>query len=216
MKILGQYKKLDEAVSLALKLVLSYINVACDQKKREELAGTYTPNVLTRAKKRTTSCALVVFDIDDTLIFDHSKRGKPKKNKLVFDLLVRLKEVGAQIHLVTARVKDEQMIKETEAELLAMKIPYDSLHLAPEVSRKNMATVSRWKMMTRRSIGAKALSPIVLTVGDQWGDMVVLPDEDKITLLDETYKTSDSPYIVLRPSDNVSLWGLKLQAFDKV
>ena len=215
LKILGQYKDGQEAVTHALKLVLGYVHRVCSQESRETIASTYTPNVLTRIKKRKSAIALCVFDIDDTLIFDnHGDESKPKKHQIVIDLLMRLREVGAHIHLITARINDDDMRKETITELELMNIPYNSLTLAPQFARNNMASVSKWKMQTRRNIGAIAKSPIALTVGDQWGDMVVLPDDDQITKLDSTYKTTTSPYIVLRPSDNVSLWGLKLQAHD--
>jgi hypothetical protein len=169
---------------------------------------------MTRIKKRKSAIALCVFDIDDTLIFDNETDDvKLKKHEVVINLLMRLREVGANIHLITARVNDDEMRKETIKELELMNIPYNSLTLAPQSARQNMATVSKWKMQTRRSIGALAKSPIALTVGDQWGDMIVLPDEEQINVLDSTYKTTDTPFIVLRPSDNVSLWGLKLQSF---
>lgn len=216
LKILGQYKDGKDAVTHALKLVLGYVHRVCSQESRETIANTYTPNVLTRIKKRKSAIALCVFDIDDTLIFDNQgDETKPKKHQVVIDLLMRLREVGAHIHLVTARINDAEMRKETIMELESMNIPYNSLTLAPQSARSDMASISKWKMQTRRSIGAIAKSPIALTVGDQWGDMIVLPDDEQINKLDSTYKTTHAPYIVLRPSDNVSLWGLKLQAYDE-
>ena len=114
IKILGQYKTGKDAVTHALKLVLGYIFKVCNQQSRESIANTYTPNVMTRIKKRKSAIALCVFDIDDTLIFDNEKDDvKLKKHEVVINLLMRLREVGANIHLITARVNDDEMRKET-------------------------------------------------------------------------------------------------------
>jgi hydroxymethylpyrimidine pyrophosphatase-like HAD family hydrolase len=59
----------------------------------------------------------VVFDIDDTIIFDN---GRSTPNLQVVELLRKLKTKGAQIHLVTAR--DQEHRQETILELKRSKI----------------------------------------------------------------------------------------------
>jgi len=215
VEILGQFNDGALAVTHALQLVIAYILQINNQEAREELASKYAPNVLHRKTTRKRPHAVVVFDIDDTLLFDvQTESRKLVPHQVVVDLLWRLQQLGADIHLVTARLHDAEYKKETERELASLGIThYASLTLAPEKARTSMAAVSKWKMMTRRKIAAETRSPVTLTVGDQWGDMVVLEDDDHIDTLDTMFKANTLPYIVLRPHDQVSLWGLKLPAY---
>jgi hypothetical protein len=140
------------------------------------------------------------------------------RNHIVVDLMLRLVQIGAAVHLVTARLEEAAYIEETKKELESLGIifekHYSSLTLAPAKYRTNMAAISKWKMETRRKIAKELRAPITLTVGDQWGDMIVLKTDEDIKTLNEKHKANDLPYILLRPSDGVSLWGLKLPAYD--
>jgi hypothetical protein len=220
VQILQQYAEGEAAVTHALSLVLAYISFTEHEDKRS-LAEKHTPAVLGRGgAPRQKRDAIVVFDIDDTLLFDVSN-SKSKKgvipHQIVVDLLLRLRQIGAYVHLVTARLQDAEYEKETREELSSLGIHinahYSSLTLAPEKARTSMAAVSKWKMDMRRKIAITSKTPVTLTVGDQWGDMVVLEDDDDIDSLDEEHNANSLPFIVLRPHDKVSLWGLKLPAY---
>jgi hypothetical protein len=218
MEILGQYTSGSDAVTHALRLVVSYILRASDAASKVELAEKYTPQVLSRKTVRKSSDAVIVFDIDDTLLFDVKVTKQRKQSviphQVVVDLLHRLRQLGADIHLVTARLNEPSCFRETEEELKLLGISYNTLTLAPARARSCMADVSLWKMQMRKKIAAATRGPLTLTVGDQWGDMVVLREDDEIDELDEKYAANAMPYIVLRPDDGVSLWGLKLPAYD--
>ena len=122
-------------------------------------------------------------------------------------------ELGVEIHLITARLDCKEMIEASKEEMKELGVKYHSLTLAPPYARKNMASVSQWKMLTRKSIAKlDTHNPIVLTVGDQWGDMVVLKTDDNIDDLNDAFKVYEKPYVLCRPEDKVSLWGLKLPA----
>lgn len=218
MEILGQYADGSEAVTHALKLVVAYTLDVHDAESKEHLAQKYAPDVLGRKKpRRKNARAVVVFDIDDTLLFDVQAAPSRSQNiiphQIVVDLLLRLRQIGAEIHLVTARLNDPDYYRETENELKSLNIAYNSLTLAPPKARIDMSSVSLWKMQMRKKIASETRAPITLTIGDQWGDMVVLKEDGQIDEYDEKFSATSVPYIVLRPADNVSLWGLKLPAY---
>lgn len=206
VEIIAKYTSGLDAVTHALKLVVSFI-MHTNSTITLQLAKRHTPNILPKNNLSFSGRPIVVFDIDDTLIFDVPNKTTLTPHKHVIDLFQRLQELGTDIHLVTARLNDRQMRKETEKELFLYNLRYDSLTLAPQRARTSMTSVSKWKMETRKKIGLRYSSPICLTVGDQWGDMIVLEEDDHIDTLDEEHS---SPYILLRPNDGVSLWGLKL------
>ena len=161
---------------------------------------------------------VAVFDIDDTILRDRNDRFT--LNPAIVNLYNQLISIGVDTHLVTARANDAVTVKWTSDQLSILGIApaspgllgYASLHLAPESRRKSMTDVSQWKMEKRRDIGIRAHAPIVLTVGDQWGDMVVLSEDADIDALDAAFAPG-KPWKVVRPHDDVSLWGLKLRAF---
>ncbi len=222
MIILEKYDDPSVAVTHALKLVFSYMNEIED---KTSMAKKYTPNIFSRLKAARKTSAIVCFDIDDTLIFDVSNVRNAKKmnpNHEVIRLMQRLSDLAVEIHLITARVNDPDFIAETKKELemygifhVSEKKPgpkYKSLTLAPNRVRTSMASISNWKMTVRKRIASESKTSITLTVGDQWGDMIVLKDENQIDEFDKEHAVSDSPFLILRPQDGVSLWGLKLPA----
>jgi hypothetical protein len=211
VELVSAFKQPAPAVAAALALVLAYR----DRGHPARIADKYADQVAAAVHKEGASSKgklAVVFDIDDTLIRDRSPRFV--LNPTVVQLHERLVELGAHVHLVTARANDAETLAWTRDQLKEMGIRgYTGLHLAPESRRGSMTDVSHWKMETRRSIARKVGAPIVLTVGDQWGDMVTLSDDADIDALDATF-APDKPWKVVRPNDGVSLWGLKLRAYN--
>jgi hypothetical protein len=210
MKVVGQYSDGTKATDHAVDLVQGYITHITDSKKRNKLTSVYAPSV---DQTSHAPRALAVFDIDDTLLFDIQSKSVPHKN--VIDLLRRLHAMGVIIHLVTARLDVEDMRQDTLQDLQDMGLSglYTSLSLAPESARSSMSTVSRWKMETRLRIANSLSCPVTLTVGDQWGDMVVFENDDVIDKMDADTGAKFMPYVLVRPCDGVSLWGLKLPAY---
>jgi hypothetical protein len=210
MKVVGQYSDGTKAIDHAVDLVSGYMEHITDAKKRNKLSSLYAPAI---HQTSHAPRALAVFDIDDTLLFDIKSKSVPHKN--VIELLRRLHAMGVHIHLVTARLDCKEMRDETLQDLQDMGLSglYTSVSLAPDSARSSMSAVSRWKMETRLRIANGLSCPVTLTVGDQWGDMVVFEDDEVIDQMDADTGAKFMPYVLVRPSDGVSLWGLKLPAY---
>jgi predicted HAD superfamily phosphohydrolase YqeG len=175
-KLISQYKSLKQAITHAC-IVLSELAVGDDLN--------------------------VVFDIDDTLIFDDNRQTP---NIQVKHLLEVAKAHGYKIHLVTAREKNNEVIKFTRDELRRHQITYDTLALAPKKSRGSMTDVALWKHSER----SKHLP--VLSVGDQWGDILPLGSDFDIDALNEFFKVKDGPWLLIEVNDKITKFGLKLMA----
>jgi hypothetical protein len=52
----------------------------------------------------------------------------------------------------------------------------------------------------------------LLTVGDQWGDIVVIHDDEDIDAFNHKFDTFEMPWAIIRPNDGISMFGLKLMA----
>jgi len=212
--VVAQFSDARAAVTAALQQLVAYAATS-SRTAVEELAEEHAPAALRRrpATRRAPSAGVTAFDIDDTLLFDRAECVIPHQE--VVDLLLRVHALGAEVHLITARLSDPEVLADTEAELaeLGLRDKYHSLSLAPPRARGSMAAVSRWKMQTRKRLAAERRCPITLTVGDQWGDMVVLEQDDDIDALDLAFATHTLPFIIVRPHDQVSLWGLKLPSY---
>jgi hypothetical protein len=148
--------------------------------------------------------AHAVFDIDDTLIFDDNRQTP---NVQVKHLLEVARAHGCKIHLVTARERSADVIKWTRDELRRHGIQYDSLALAPKKHRTTMASVSSWKHAERQKH-----KPVVISVGDQWGDMIQLTADDQIDALDKRHTVDEKPWVIVEPNDGVTMFGIKLKA----
>lgn len=220
VELLGAYKEPEPATAKALTLVLAYRDCGHPARLATKYAGKVAAAVCVKEKEKEKDKDKkdkkdkplpVVFDIDDTLIRD--KATHFMVNPTITALHAQLVALGAAVHLVTARANDADTREWTRAQLEVLGITgYAGLHLAPASRRDSMTAVSRWKMEKRRDIGRAAGAPIVLTVGDQWSDLVTLSEDADIDALDAAYAPG-SPWKVVRPNDGVSLWGLKLRAF---
>ena len=220
VEVVAQFSDGREAVTKALQCMAAYI--AGGGASTEALAQEHAPHALAHkhARRRTPGAGIAVFDIDDTLLFDVDAAPTRSENviphNVVVSLMTRLVELGTEVHLVTARLNELDVLEATVAELRALGLAgkYHSLTLAPPRARDSLAGVSRWKMQVRRRIAAQRRCPVTLTVGDQWGDQVCLNEDEDIDTLDERFASHTLPYILTRPHDGVSLWGLKLPAYD--
>jgi len=215
VEIIAQFDNGEDAATHALNLVVKFLLKKNSEK--HAITQKYTPNSASNLRSaRNSAPALVVFDIDDTLLHDLDRsvtKGAVIPNTAIVNLAKRLYEIGAEVHLVTARLDCKEMVEASKHEMDVLGIKYHSLSLAPKSARISMATVSKWKMSTRLRIARQDVhNPIALTVGDQWGDMVVLQNDYTIDELDNKFKSYIIPYILMRPGDGVSLWGLKLPA----
>jgi hydroxymethylpyrimidine pyrophosphatase-like HAD family hydrolase len=174
MKILSKHNTLKEAIQRAVEILIGY-------------HGTDKH---------------VVFDIDDTLIFDDERQSP---NLQVKHLLEVARAHNYKIHLVTAREKNAEVIKWTRDELRRHCIYHDSLALCPKKSRNSMKDVSAWKHSERAKHKV-----CVLSVGDQWGDFLILEKEGQIAQLDKDHGTDTKPWLIIENPDCSSRYALKL------
>ena len=229
LEVIRQFHHGQEAVEHTLKLMVSYLLSNVDPTK---LASQSSVDVISASSSSTNNAdnetsdsnfrsnvrAIACFDIDDTILHDSNSKSGIEPNFAVLKLLHRLYELGVDIHLITARKDDEEMRQLTLDELhgkdenINVWGKYETLSLAPEHVRTNMTTISRWKMERRREIAQKYKCPITLSVGDQWGDCLVLNVDEDLDKLDEIVGVDEQPYVLMRPHDKVSLWALKLRA----
>lgn len=164
----------------------------------------------TSATSATAKTILAVFDIDATLL-NEDDDDKLHPIQPLIDLHNKLIDMGAHTALITARLDKPDIRKHTEDSLEKLRVRgWNELHLSPSQVRKNMATVSRWKHATRGEIAKRKKQPIVLSVGDQWGDLIPLSQEKEIDDMDKAFGVRYSPYQLVRPYDGYTLWGLKL------
>ncbi len=159
---------------------------------------------------------LCVFDIDDTLL-----RNDSSIIQEVFMLYERLRQLGARLFLVTARKSTMHAFTVKELKGAGIVFEEDRLFICPDEFRTSMPKVSEWKALMRRNIAMRHGAPIMLSVGDQWGDMVPISNDGDIELLDHTYGTRHTAWIVLQPQSGYFLdnegetcVGLKLKADD--
>lgn len=148
---------------------------------------------------------LIVFDIDDTLVTENGRIDS------MIQLLHAFHKLSAIICLVTAR--HPSMRKETIQELDMKGVKtymYTDISFSPESYRKNMKLVGDWKAKMRRELASKHKTPVLLTAGDQWTDLVQVQSVYDLQVLDEAFGTSHTPFLLVRPSDGVSILGLKL------
>ena len=225
LEIIGQIAHGQEAVEHTLKLMIAYLlsNVnttkLANENAPDALALKSEDNIETHElEEKQSPRAIACFDIDDTILHDSDSTSGIEPNFAVLQLLHRLHELGVEIHLITARRDDEEMRQITLEELhgkdpeINVKGMYKSLFMAPEKERESMSTISRWKMESRKSIAQLYKCPITLSVGDQWGDCLVLNVDEDLDKLDDIVGVEEEPYVLMRPHDRVSLWALKLRA----
>lgn len=153
---------------------------------------------------------VIVFDIDDTLITDEDPSPRPIAETLA--LFFRLHELGARIWLVTARhpsIKDETYKELKQVGILRKHLQGD-IFFAPEKYRKSMVSVSKWKKRMRATIAQKEGAPVMLTVGDQWSDLMEVQGMSEFQELDDAYGVANTPYVLFLVDDGLSIYGLKL------
>ena len=150
----------------------------------------------------------VVCDIDDTLVMD---REEPLISKAVVALCNELRHRHCKIHLVTAR--SPSLTHDTEVLLRSTGLNgYDSLYFAPDSRRTSLLAAASWKFEIRSKIARESGGPILLSIGDQWGDLLRLSGESHIDTLDDLGNPV-LPFKLVRVNDECVIWGLKLKAY---
>jgi hypothetical protein len=196
-----------DAADIAYKYVNAYRRLGSIELVHKHIAAL--SGVIDKGPQHSADIILVVFDIDATLLNETDDGVKPIA--AIVDLFMKLQKIGAYLVLVTARLDDQETRIQTEQSLRTIGIKtWKELWLAPASARINMAAVSRWKHSKRAEVAKKMHQPIVLSVGDQWGDLIPLSREKEIDNLDAAFDVKKSPYQLVLPHDGYTMWGLKL------
>jgi hypothetical protein len=175
-------------------------------------AGKLSKSLKVGSAQSNRITPLVVFDIDDTLL--REGKSKPVAIQPIIKLFHDLRKAGAYIALITARLEEPATRRGTIESLGECGVfGWDELHLAPASARRNMAEVSKWKHSTRANIAKRKQQPVVLSTGDQWGDLLPLSADSDIDDMNEAFGLNE-PYQLVRPHDGFTLWGLKLLSYD--
>jgi hypothetical protein len=198
-------------VSLAVKTTLSHLAVTASKASPSLIRKT--GRAVTVRSKRLEN-PLIVFDIDDTLVTEDEATPAAGAQPLpeVVALLKRLRAVQCRIFLVTARHTSARSF--TVQQLTSVGVQpslYDELFLAPEQYRKSMRDVGIWKKMVRQSLANKFGEPILLTVGDQWTDLISVNSLRELEHLNSAFGSAHTPFILCRLDDGVGFFGLKLR-----
>ena len=128
-------------------------------------------------------------------------------------LLHRLKTLNAKIFLVTARhpsIRDQTILELQDIGIFPPH--YEQLLLCPEKYRTSMKLVGEWKRAARQQIANKYQMPILLTVGDQWTDIISVKSVKELQQLDDAHGSQHTPWMLFRVEDGIGFFGLKLKA----
>lgn len=151
----------------------------------------------------------VVFDIDDTLIESEMGNGI-KETK---ELANFCKKNNIPTFFITARLKEKDVIRDTLRELRdqGIEVEEENLKLSPASWRESFPKISQWKRNVREKISKSLGHKITFTLGDQWGDIFSINENEYKTLNKEFYGVQKKkPIAILVRGDDVSLWGVKL------
>lgn len=207
------------------KVLRSFRDVETAAAMAETLASEYL-----FLRKRRDITPIAVFDIDDTLLAD-------KAIAAIVSLLLNLRKLGLKILLVTARLDTPEVRTWTERQLTSLGIErtrdYDALVIASAEDRKTPTHIGLFKDAARRNFAAAQRGLVVLTVGDQWTDLVAIRNDAELHELDRAMRVVDKrafKYHLVRlvrhrdecrldPTTQrvtcAGLWGLKLKTADE-
>lgn len=201
MQTVASFADADSAVTYALKAAVSVATHASPR-----LIAKYGSAVT--VDKRTLENPVIVFDIDATVLREDNTAIEE-----TVKLLKRLRSLGAKIIFITARHPSMRDVTVRELQGIGINTrDYDRLLISPQSSRRSMKTVGDWKASARQAIAAEFRIPVLLTVGDQWTDIVTVRSDRELAQLDEAYGTRNKPYVLVLPNDGISILGLKLAA----
>jgi predicted secreted acid phosphatase len=132
------------------------------------------------AKKWLACCAekhggydrlVVVFDIDETLLFTSKNETHITHHPLGYALYKHCREKHVDIHLVTARVGDRNSRKFVREQLHVLGFDgYRSLYMV-NAKHQEDATPAKFKGKCRRTIASETQKVLALNVGDQMTDI---------------------------------------------
>lgn len=151
----------------------------------------------------------VVFDIDETLLFTHKNDTHITHCPFGAALYKLCNDLGIEIHLVTARVGDNNSRRFVREQLACLNFKnYRSLYMVNK-RHQDDPTPSSFKGKSRRTIVKQTGKVIALNVGDQMTDM--FPTFDQPSVSQQVAQIiGPSTYYFIEVEDDVSKMSLKL------
>lgn len=155
---------------------------------------------------------VVVLDIDATVLRNADEvepcRGVVvEAGRHIYD---RARDLGLEVHLVTARLARPDVRRFTERQLHCLGYrDFASLAMRPPEVRSGPA-ISAYKRRARRGVANRTGKSIVVNVGDQWFDLVRYRDVERRASLEAA--TSHMPFVLFSNQDDEPRvrWHLKL------
>jgi|OM-RGC.v1.018322968 hypothetical protein len=148
----------------------------------------------------------VVFDIDDTVIHGHGPKTRP--HPIGMTILREAKNRNIPVHYVTARPESPQNRLATYDDLERVGImPHSTSVFMRPPHVDTWPKISIFKASSRQFLENKTGGNCLMTIGDQWTDILVFASEvsrDEMDMIFGRY------YVLFRIPDKRQ-WGLKLK-----
>lgn len=162
--------------------------------------------LLTPMKDIATNPAMV-FDIDETLIFNHpSDEEQFTKNQPVVDLFCWGVKHNIDMFIVTARPKEDFNAAWTKKILDKCNVTtYKRIYYKPREYENRCSSQAKWQY--RQRIHNRHEQTILVSVGDKWGDLLDM--EDKVNT-NFTQQMDNTTFHIIT-GDDWSTFGLKLK-----
>lgn len=158
----------------------------------------YISAILNRASEHD----FVVFDVDDTVL--QSRSGWPLPVDDGMTILRQVLQKNIAVHYVTARLDTPESRVQVYRDLASVGIMTPRVTLRP-VSANTWYKIGEFKTNARASIAQDTGGQCLITVGDQWTDMVTISPEGRERLVTGL----GNQYILLNVERNG--WGVKLK-----
>lgn len=170
-------------------------------------------NLLETYQERFPGRPLVaVFDVDDTLLTEYDSEISFVSKHPVVQLFRMVSEMkDAFVFVVTARTPDGRDYTLCQLAHIGVVLPPERLFLCPDNMREEgFAGVATFKAHVRSRLAEMFKTPVTVTVGDQFTDIVDLASREEREAIYEKLKIERRHHAVVRPNDGGSVWGLKL------
>lgn len=208
IELLDSFTKAEDAMVQTLK----FMSIVAAAKNPDRLMQRFNVRVPVSDARKALQKPVVVFDIDDTLLYSEGDSVFPIRSSVF--LLKSLKRMGCTIYLVTARHPDYE--QDTWKELKSIGVTKQDVQspiLFCDVrAREKWPSLSASKYQLRQAIALAEQSPVLLTVGDQWSDLVRMSSNQQFQAFDEIYGAAETPWMLFSIMDGTTLFGLKLRA----
>jgi predicted secreted acid phosphatase len=147
----------------------------------------------------------VVFDIDDTVLHGHGRMTQP--HNIGMAILREVKKRNIPVYYVTARPESPENRLATYEDLarVGILLPYTMFMRPPHVN--NWEKISKFKADSRKLVEGETKGNCLMTIGDQWTDLLVFEDVDDRDEMDLLF----SNFYVLFDTHPGRQWGLKLK-----